>query len=157
MRCYHSDPGWIRKRRQRRGTPYSLKVQHYWILTIRLFSVISMSPVGGGVLHPWRDAVGVFYHPNRLDLHDPEFEFTTMCSGAQGMMMRRIRRRRRRRSWRWRWKLDESKRVFLGKKIISGKSPSTWYIGVSSVMDTVVENRKYVQSSNPGSCCLHST
>ena len=40
---------------QWRGTSISPKLQHYWNLTIRLFSVRS------------RDAVGVFYSPSRLD------------------------------------------------------------------------------------------
>ena len=41
------------------------KLQHYWNLTIRLFSVISRTLVegGGGVLLLCRGAVGVFYAP----------------------------------------------------------------------------------------------
>ena len=43
--------------------------QHYWNLTIRLFSVISRRLVGGrgGVLLLCREAVGVFYSSRRLD------------------------------------------------------------------------------------------
>ena len=41
------------------------KFQHYWSLTMRLFSAISRTLVGG-ILHLRRDAVGVFYCPNRL-------------------------------------------------------------------------------------------
>ena len=38
IRCYHSLPEWTRERWQWRGTPHSLKLQHYWNLTIRLFT-----------------------------------------------------------------------------------------------------------------------
>ena len=41
IRCYHFGPEWTSKRWQWRGTRYSPKLQHYRILTIRLFSVIS--------------------------------------------------------------------------------------------------------------------
>ena len=47
------------------GTPHSLKPQHYWNITIRLFSVISRTLVGG-VLPLCRCAVDVFYSPSRL-------------------------------------------------------------------------------------------
>ena len=40
------------------------KYQYYWNLTIRLFSVISRTLVGG-ILPLCRDAVGVFYSPHR--------------------------------------------------------------------------------------------
>ena len=46
----------------RRPTP---KLQHYWSLTIRLFNVIPRTLIGE-VLPICRDAVGVFYSPNRL-------------------------------------------------------------------------------------------
>ena len=43
------------------------KIQDYWNLTIRLFSVISRTLIGGGgLLHLCRDSVGVFYSPNQL-------------------------------------------------------------------------------------------
>ena len=43
------------------------KLQHYWSLTIRLFSVISGHSLGrGGVLPFCRGAVGVFYSPSWL-------------------------------------------------------------------------------------------
>ena len=48
IRCYHSGPEWIWERWQWRGTPHSPKLQDYWNLTIRLFSVISRALVGGG-------------------------------------------------------------------------------------------------------------
>ena len=48
-----------------RGTPHSPKLQDYWSLTIRWFSVISSTPVGG-VLPLCRDAVGVFCSPSGL-------------------------------------------------------------------------------------------
>ena len=41
------------------GTPHSLKLQHYWNLTIR-FSVITRTLVGG-ILLLSSDAVGIFY------------------------------------------------------------------------------------------------
>ena len=47
------------------GTPYSPKLQHYWSLTNRLFSVISRPLVEWVSLTPQLDAVGVFYHPSR--------------------------------------------------------------------------------------------
>ena len=48
------------------STPYSPRPQHCWNLTIRLFSVISRTLVGRGVLPLCRGAVSVFYSPNRL-------------------------------------------------------------------------------------------
>ena len=45
-----------------KGTLHSPKLQYYWSLTIRLFSVISRTLVGE-VLPLCRDAVGVFYSP----------------------------------------------------------------------------------------------
>ena len=51
--------------RVRVDTPHSPKLQHYWSLTIRLFSVISRTIVGG-ILLLCRDAVGVFYSPSWL-------------------------------------------------------------------------------------------
>ena len=47
------------------STPHSPKLQHCWNLTIKLFSVISRTLVGG-VLPLCREAVGVFYSPSRL-------------------------------------------------------------------------------------------
>ena len=48
-----------------RGTPHSPKLQHYWNLIFRLFSVLCRTFVGG-VLPLFRDVVGVFYCPSRL-------------------------------------------------------------------------------------------
>ena len=48
FRCYHSEPEWTWEQWQWRGTPHSPKLQHCWNLTIRLFSVISRTLVGGG-------------------------------------------------------------------------------------------------------------
>ena len=48
IRCYHSGPEWTWERRQWRGTHHSPKLQYYWNLTIKLFSVISRTLVGGG-------------------------------------------------------------------------------------------------------------
>ena len=39
--CYHSGPQWTWERWQWRGTLHSPTLQHYWNLTISLFSVIS--------------------------------------------------------------------------------------------------------------------
>ena len=44
---------------------HSPKLQHYWSLTIRLFSVISRTLIGG-VLLLCKDVVSVFYSPSRL-------------------------------------------------------------------------------------------
>ena len=48
-----------------KGCLHSPKPQHYWNLTIRLFSVISWTLVVG-VLLLWREAVSVFYSPSQL-------------------------------------------------------------------------------------------
>ena len=45
------NPEWTWEWWQWRGTPHSPKLQHYWNLTIRLFSVLSRTLVGG-VLPP---------------------------------------------------------------------------------------------------------
>ena len=44
---------------------HSLKLQHYWNLTIRLFNVLSRTPIGG-VLPLSRYVVSVFGSPSRL-------------------------------------------------------------------------------------------
>ena len=62
--CYHSGPEWTREQWQWRSTPHSLKLQHHWNLSIRLFSVIYTR--WKEVLPFWRGAVGVFYKPRRL-------------------------------------------------------------------------------------------
>ena len=67
IKCYGSRPQWIWERWQWRSIPHSLKLQHYWNLTIRLFSVISWTLVWGWwVLPLCRDLVGVFYSLSRL-------------------------------------------------------------------------------------------
>ena len=50
-----------------KGAPYSSRPQHYWDLTIRLFSVITRTLIGGGVLPLCRGAVSVFSSPSRLN------------------------------------------------------------------------------------------
>ena len=85
----------------------SAKLQHYWNLTIRVFGVISKTPIGGGltslprciqcILHPkttrpqdtcWRslflcsDAVGVFYSPSRLGRRTLTGEVLLFCRDA---------------------------------------------------------------------------
>ena len=65
IRCYHSGPERTWERWEWRGTPRSPKLQHYWNLTIKLFSVISRTHIGG-VLTLCREVVGVFYSPNWL-------------------------------------------------------------------------------------------
>ena len=50
IRCYHSGPEWTWERWQWRGISHSLKLQHYWSLTMRLFSVISRKLAGRGSL-----------------------------------------------------------------------------------------------------------
>ena len=47
--CYQSGSKWTWERWQWRSTPHSPKLQYYWNLTIRLFSVISRTLVGGGL------------------------------------------------------------------------------------------------------------
>ena len=51
IRCYHSGPEWTWEQWQWRGTPHSPKLQHHWNLTIRLFSVISRTLMGGLLLY----------------------------------------------------------------------------------------------------------
>ena len=63
--CHHSGSEWNWVRWQWRDTPHSLKFNHYWILAIILFSVLSRTLVGE-VLPLNREAVGVFYSPCRL-------------------------------------------------------------------------------------------
>ena len=45
------------------------KLQHYWSLTIRLFSVIYRTLIGGGVLPLCREAVSIFYSLSHLSKH----------------------------------------------------------------------------------------
>ena len=66
IRCYHSGPEWTWEQWQWRGTPHSPKLQQYWNLSIRLFSVISRSFVEWESLTPCRETVGVFYSPSWL-------------------------------------------------------------------------------------------
>ena len=49
IRCYHSRPQWTWEKWQWKGTLHSPKLQHNWNLTIRLFSVISVTLVDGGL------------------------------------------------------------------------------------------------------------
>ena len=65
IKCYHSRPEWTWEQWQWRGTQLSTKLQLYWNLTIRLFSVISRTLVEG-VLPLCREAVSVFYSPSWL-------------------------------------------------------------------------------------------
>ena len=46
-RCYHSGPVWTWERWQWRSARHSPKVQHYWNLTTRLFSVIYRTLASG--------------------------------------------------------------------------------------------------------------
>ena len=64
---------WTWEQCQWRGILHSPKLQHYWNLTIRLFSVISRILIGGrGVLPLCKEAVGVFYSP--IQLGNPELK-----------------------------------------------------------------------------------
>ena len=63
--CYHSGPKWTWEQWQWRGALHSPKLQYHWNLTIRLFSVIHRTLIGG-VLPLCRGAVGVFYSPSQL-------------------------------------------------------------------------------------------
>ena len=54
-----------RERWQRRDILHSVKLQHYWSLIIRFFSIISRALVGRDLLF-CRDAMGVFYSPSQL-------------------------------------------------------------------------------------------
>ena len=61
FRCYHFGPEWIWERWQWRGTLHSPKLQHNRNLTIKLFSDISRTFLGGGVIIICESAVDVFY------------------------------------------------------------------------------------------------
>ena len=63
IRCYNSGPDWTWEQWQWRGAPHSLKLQHYWNLTIRLFSVIYTSLVWGGGLTPLQRSSRCILHP----------------------------------------------------------------------------------------------
>ena len=65
IRCCHAGPEWTWEQWQWRDTHYSPNPQHYWDLTIRLFSVISRTLIGE-VLSLCRGAVSVFYSPSQL-------------------------------------------------------------------------------------------
>ena len=65
VRCYNFGTEWTWQRWLSRGILHSPKFQHYWSLTIRLFSVIYRTLVGR-ILHLCRDAVDVFYSPSWL-------------------------------------------------------------------------------------------
>ena len=64
IRCYHSCPKWTWERWQWRATPHFPKLQHYWTHTTRLFSAISRTLVGGGLLPLCRDTCDVFTENN---------------------------------------------------------------------------------------------
>ena len=60
------EPEWTWERRQWKGNPYFPNLQHYWSLTIRLFSVISRTLVRGGgltTLQRWSQCTQLS-HPN---------------------------------------------------------------------------------------------
>ena len=49
IRCSLSGPEWTLEQWQWKGTPHSPKIQHYWTLTIRLFSLIIRTLIRGGL------------------------------------------------------------------------------------------------------------
>ena len=62
IRCYHSRSEWIW---QWRGILNFSELQHYWSLTVRMFSVIFLTLVGE-LLALYRDALSVFCSPSQL-------------------------------------------------------------------------------------------
>ena len=72
IRCYHFRPEWTLEQWQWRVTLHFPKLQHYWSLTIRLFSVISRILIGGGV---WPLNRGVFYSLSQLGCWQKEVSF----------------------------------------------------------------------------------
>ena len=62
--CYFSGQEWTWERWPWRVIPHSPKIQNYWSLTIRLFSVITRTLLEW-VLPLCRGAVGVIYSPSR--------------------------------------------------------------------------------------------
>ena len=66
LKYYHSGAEWTSKRWEWKGTPYSPKLLHYWSFTIKLFSVISRTLIGKGILLLCWVAVGAFLSPRRL-------------------------------------------------------------------------------------------
>ena len=72
-----------------RVTLHSLKLQHYWNITILFFSVISRTLVGGeGVLTLCREAVSVFYSPSRPVIILPLSILRMALSISQGELLR---------------------------------------------------------------------
>ena len=63
-RRFHSRPEWTCEQWQWRGNLHSPKLQHYWNLTIRLFSVIPRTLMEGILLFS-REAIGIFYSPSQ--------------------------------------------------------------------------------------------
>ena len=50
IRCYHSRPEWTWEQWQWRCAPDSPEPQHHWNITLRLFSIISRTLIGGGLI-----------------------------------------------------------------------------------------------------------
>ena len=71
-------PKWTGEQWQWRGTPHSPKLQHYWNLTNRLFSVISRILCGGGqcILQP--QPTSQYWH--LLFAHGYKYCFWTLMS-----------------------------------------------------------------------------
>ena len=63
IKSYHFGPMWTRERWQWSGGPHSLKLQHYWNLTIRLFRVISGHSLRGGDLNPMKKSSWCILQP----------------------------------------------------------------------------------------------
>ena len=58
--CYHSGPEGTWEQCQWRGATHSPKLQHYWNLTIRFFSVISSTLMVGGGSYPFAEVQSMY-------------------------------------------------------------------------------------------------
>ena len=72
---------WTREWWLWRGTPHSPKLLHYWSLTIRLFSVISRTLVGGG-LTPLQSII-INFHKSKDHWNIPYLEHYTTSKNFQ--------------------------------------------------------------------------
>ena len=68
IRCYHSGSEWAWEQWQWRGIPHFPKLQIYWGICIRWFSVICRTLVLGWIMPHFIEGVGVFYSHSRLGL-----------------------------------------------------------------------------------------
>ena len=87
---YHSGQEWTWEQWQWKGGLHSLKPQHHWSLTIRLFSIMFRTLMGG-VLPLCRGAVGVFYRLSWMSNWWLGFMETNACVYGEGINHSKLR------------------------------------------------------------------